>query len=246
MHHRGIWDQAVRDRLAKSPLDFGLTLCLTLVAAQWSIVDPLDTLKHISAIHPSQRHEDIYPFGLFLYCLSEDLSWPHGWRPEDQYRQLLLDFLFDSSRSGPYYLDQSKFTIVAKALIDFIVRPWDDRKRSIRWVLLVLRVAPEIDILCSDSKAWENILLIFSQILKHIGYKEELMEALRQTNFLFRLPFTKESEPEMSKHIMAVIAGIEEYVGRNGTGRSTDVLHVLIRDESEKTLAEFHGNKNAL
>uniref|UniRef100_A0A8H7XWW5 Uncharacterized protein n=1 Tax=Psilocybe cubensis TaxID=181762 RepID=A0A8H7XWW5_PSICU len=218
---RDIWDQSLLSRLEKLSPDFAVTFCISLVATKWRVVNPLNIIRHLSAITYPKTYQDAYSLGQFLYYLRENDSQHNSWTPDDEYRQLLLNFFFDSSRSKSWYLDQSKISTVAEVLMNFMVRPWDDTKRSI------------------------SILLAFSHLLKHIGYKKELVDTLSGPNLLFRVHIVKKQTDEVSDLVKTVIDAVEEYMIRNGTG-SAGALFIHIRDDAEKTLAVFGGNKGEI
>ena len=109
----------MRKRIEDVPLDLGSIVGLVL-AGFHSDIGLLDFNEYFADHVPAvgDRLSRIYPTLYFR---------PLGYRPSSRCVKLLTEFLTDPGRAGEHALDGPKYALVARFLLDLLIRPYSER-----------------------------------------------------------------------------------------------------------------------
>jgi len=122
LHHRGVWDEILHKRLAEIESD---TIANAIVASAYT-----DSLypDGISAILVTMfKLQTSTPLVPDVCMWLETTSADYFYASDAMHRKLLLEFLGDPIRAGKYVVDGTKLATLAKILLDYLVRPPDNK-----------------------------------------------------------------------------------------------------------------------
>ena len=123
LHHRNIYDSVIHQRIAKFPSDLGSFVFLVLTIASpllnvisWTFIDHFPpakgrTLENYLALSCNSVHPRM---SLVFHSDLHDV--------------LLEEFLTDPNRAGKYVLDDSKYALVARFLLDCFLQPCPEQE----------------------------------------------------------------------------------------------------------------------
>ena len=121
LHHRNIYDSIIRERIANFPLDLGFTVFMVLIEMGAKVGKASLALDFIDYF-PTVKGGIARNYSTLSFDLTKTKSVTHDCCV------LLGKFLTDPVRGGNYFIDSSRYALVAKFLLDCFIEPCPERK----------------------------------------------------------------------------------------------------------------------
>ncbi|PPQ93107.1 hypothetical protein CVT25_003087 [Psilocybe cyanescens] len=185
LHHRGIFDQQLCDYLEKIPvspcLAFWTAVCAGGILVKHKGAVSLHTFSILSSFSAPAVLANV-PALLFSATFDQidvvnwlqKTNWYTSYPITNiPYLRMVMKFLRDPSRAGPYAIDLSTYTMAAVFAVEFLVRDWGGTKFTALQAF--------------NYEEWGFIWDAFAFTLSKAGYSTELVNMLGQQKLSFNL-----------------------------------------------------------